>query len=311
MAALVETMFSVREKPWHGLGTIVAEAPTSQEALQVAGLNWNVIQKDIMTAEGGGIIQGFKANVRDSDGSVLGIVTDRYRVVQNTDAFAFTDTLLGEGVRYETAGSLQNGRRTWMLARLPQQYIINGEEITPYLVFMNSHDGSGAIKVAMTPVRVVCNNTLNLALSTAKRCWSCNHTGDIAGKLDEARDTLFLARQYMSELGKSFMELNRIRLSDNKVIELIDALIPENESATVQQKKNSQRMREDMKVRYFEAPDLKNTGKNGYRFINAVSDFATHARPLRERSNYKESLFARTIDGNPLIDKAYQMVMAA
>lgn len=210
MAALVETMFSVREKPWHGLGTIVAEAPTSQEALQVAGLNWNVIQKDIMTAEGGGIIQGFKANVRDSDGSVLGIVTDRYRVVQNTEAFAFTDTLLGEGVRYETAGSLQNGRRTWMLARLPQQYIINGEEITPYLVFMNSHDGSGAIKVAMTPVRVVCNNTLNLALSTAKRSWSCNHTGDIAGKLDEARDTLFLARQYMSELGKSFTELNRI-----------------------------------------------------------------------------------------------------
>ena len=311
MAALVETMFSVREKPWHGLGTIVAEAPTSQEALQVAGLNWNVIQKDIMTAEGGGIIQGFKANVRDSDGSVLGIVTDRYRVVQNTEAFAFTDTLLGEGVRYETAGSLQNGRRTWMLARLPQQYIINGEEITPYLVFMNSHDGSGAIKVAMTPVRVVCNNTLNLALSTAKRSWSCNHTGDIAGKLDEARDTLFLARQYMSELGKSFAELNRIRLSDNKVIELIDALIPENEDATMQQKKNSRRLREDMKARYFDAPDLRNTGNNGYRFINAVSDFATHARPLRERSNYRESLFARTIDGNPLIDKAYQMVMAA
>lgn len=311
MAHMVETMFSVREKPWHGLGTIVAEAPTSQEALQIAGLNWNVIQKDIMTADGSGIIQGFKANVRDSDDSVLGIVTDRYRVVQNTEAFAFTDTLLGEGVRYETAGSLQNGRRTWMLARLPHQYIINGEEITPYLVFMNSHDGSGAIKVAMTPVRVVCNNTLNLALSTAKRSWSCNHTGDIVGKMNEARDTLLLAGQYMGELGKSFTELNRIKLSDGKVIELIDTLIPENEGATVQQKKNSRRMREDMKVRYFEAPDLKNTGKNGYRFINAVSDFATHARPLRERSNYRESLFARTIDGNPLIDKAYQMVMAA
>lgn len=312
MAANVETMFYVREKPWHGLGTMVMEAPDSESALSLAGLDWNVVQKDLMTTDGcGGVISGFKANVRDSDNSVLGIVTDRYKVVQNTEAFAFTDALLGEGVRYETAGSLQNGRRTWMLARLPHQYIINGDEITPYLVFMNSHDGSGSIKVAMTPVRVVCQNTLNLALATAKRSWSCNHTGDIAGKMDEARDTLLYAGQYMAELGKTFDTLNQIKLSDGKVMEFIHALLPENEGASRQQKRNTQKMREDMKRRYFDAPDLMDVGRNGYRFINAVSDFATHAKPLRERSNYKESLFARTVDGNPMIDKAYQMVLAA
>ena len=173
MPANVESMFSVREKPWHGLGTIVAEAPDSSAALELAGLDWTVTQKDIATADGGKVIPGFKANVRELDDKVLGIVTDRYKVVQNTEAFAFTDALLGEGVRYETAGSLQGGRRIWLLAKLPQQYIINGDEITPYLVFMNSHDGSGSIKVAMTPIRVVCSNTLNLALSKAKRCWSC------------------------------------------------------------------------------------------------------------------------------------------
>lgn len=97
------------------------------------------------------MIRGFKANVRDRDNQVLGIVTDRYKVVQNEEAFAFTDALLGEGVRYETAGSLQGGKRTWMLARLPHQYIISGDEISPYLVFMNSHDGTGAIKTAITP----------------------------------------------------------------------------------------------------------------------------------------------------------------
>lgn len=311
MAANVESMFYVREKPWHGLGTMVAEAPNSEAALGLAGLDWNVIQKDIRTVDGFGIIPGFKANVRDSDNSVLGIVTDRYKVVQNTEAFAFTDALLGEGVRYETAGSLQGGRRTWILARLPHQYIINGEEITPYLVFMNSHDGSGSIKVAMTPVRVVCQNTLNLALARAKRSWSCNHTGDINGKMEEARDTLLYAGQYMAELGKTFDGLNRMKLSDGKVIEFVNALIPEGDGASLQQRRNVQKMREDMKRRYFEAPDLEHVGKNGYRFINAVSDFATHAKPLRERSNYKESLFARTVDGNPMIDKAYQMVMAA
>lgn len=311
MAANVESMFYVREKPWHGLGTMVAEAPDSAAALRLAGLDWNVIQKDIMTVDGDGTIPGFKANVRDTDGSVLGIVTDRYRVVQNAEAFSFTDALLGEGVRYETAGSLQGGRRTWVLARLPHQYIINGEEITPYLVFMNAHDGSGAIKAAMTPVRVVCQNTLNLALSTAKRSWSFNHTGDISGKLDEARDTLLYAGLYMTELGKTFGKLGQMKLSDGKVTEFISALIPDAEDGSPQQRRNIRKMREDLRARYYDAPDLADVGRNGYRFINAVSDFATHAKPLRERANYREALFARTVDGNPLIDRAYQMVMAA
>lgn len=93
--------------------------------------------------------------------------------------------------------------------------------------------------------------------------------------------------------------------------EFTNALIPEAQDPSPQQRRNIQRMREDMKQRYFDAPDLRGTGKNAYRFINAVSDFATHAKPLRERSNYRESLFAKTVDGNPMIDRAYQLVSAA
>lgn len=178
MAANVENMFYVRETPWHGLGTRVMEAPDSKNALIMAGLDWKVIQEPIYTDQGE-VISGYKANVRDSDRRVLGVVTNKYKVIQNDEAFAFTDSLLGEGVRYETAGSLQGGRRVWMLARLPHEYIISGERISPFLVFSNTHDGSGAIKVALTPVRVVCCNTLNLALNTAKRSWSMIHTGDI------------------------------------------------------------------------------------------------------------------------------------
>ncbi|MCI6886644.1 MAG: DUF945 domain-containing protein [Lachnospiraceae bacterium] len=310
MAANVETMFYTRVKPWHGLGTMVMEAPDSKSALRLAGLGWSVIQKDLTTLDGIPV-SGFKANVRDSDNQVLGVVSDRYKVVQNEDAFAFTDGLLGEGVRYETAGSLQNGRRTWILAKLSQRYIISGDEITPYLVFMNSHDGTGAIKAAMTPVRVVCQNTLNLALSTAKRSWSTNHVGNIDGKLEDARYTLLYADQYMAELGKAIDALNRQKLSDRQVYEYINALFPLSENATENQKKNLLRMKEDMKLRYFEAPDLQYVGKNAYRFINAVSDFATHAKPIRERSNYRESLFGRTVDGNAMIDKAYELVQAA
>ena len=310
MAANVETMFSVREKPWHGLGSAVMEAPTSADALRLAGLDWNVLQEPIYT-DFNEPIEGYKANVRDSDRKVLGVVSDRYKVVQNTDAFSFTDELLGKGVRYETAGSLQEGKKVWLLARLPREYIIAGERISPYLVFSNTHDGSGSVKVAITPVRVVCNNTLNLALSTAKRSFSMIHTGNIQDKIQEARDTLFMAEEYMDCLGIEFEQLRRQKITDEQVREYIEQLLPMEKELTPIQQKNIIRLRKDMEKRYYDAPDLQKVGSNAYRFINAVSDFATHSNPLRRTANYSENLFARTVDGNPLIDKAYQLVKAA
>ena len=310
MAANVETMFYTREKPWHGLGTMVAEAPNSKDALRLAGLNWKVLQEPVYT-ENEELIQGYKANVRDTDRKVLGVVTDRYKVIQNEEAFAFTDTLLGEGVRYETAGSLQEGRRVWMLARLPREFIIGGERISPYMVFSNTHDGSGAVKTALTPIRVVCNNTLNLALRTAKRSWSMIHTGDISGKIEEAKNTLLLADEYMTALGQEFEDLRKIKLSEKQVLDYIKILLPMEENYSLLQKRGVEKLRADMKMRYFDAPDLKDVGNNGYRFVNAVSDFATHSTPRRKTANYKENIFARTADGNPMLDRAYQLVKAA
>ena len=217
MAHEIETLFYTRQKPWHGLGVMVAEALSSSEALTISGLDWSVNQQPIYT-ETGHLIPNYKANVRDKDSAILGVVSDRYAIVQNKSAFEFTDNLLGNGVKYETAGSLQGGRRVWLLAKLPERYIINGENIEPFIVFSNSHDGSAAITVAMTPIRVVCQNTLNLALRQAKRAWSAKHTGNIAGKLHEAQETLELAHGYMSELGKEIDILNRIKLSDSKAM---------------------------------------------------------------------------------------------
>lgn len=310
MAANVETMFSVREKPWHGIGTIVQDAPSSKEAIQLAGLDWLISQKDVYT-DTGVQIPGYKANIRSTDQSVLGVVSDRYQIVQNEDAFAFTDGLLGEGVTYETAGSLQGGRRTFILARLPERFIIAGDEIMPYFVIMNSHDGSCSIKAAMTPVRVVCQNTLNLALKTAKRTWTARHTSNIMDRIDDAKTTLQFAEKYMSELGKGVDSLVHKKLTDRKVMEFLSEFFPVTEDMSAAQKKNNLILLNDMKARYFDAPDLQDTGRNGYRFINAVADFATHADPIRRTKNYKENLFLKTVEGNPLTDKAYQMVLSA
>ena len=310
MSANVETMFYVREKPWHGLGTKVSEAPASLDALAYAGLDWRVEQEAVCTGDGMPI-PGYKVNVRSTDHTTLGIVSDRYKVVQNEAAFQFTDDLLGEGVTYETAGALQGGRKVWLLARMPQRYVIAGDEITPYMVFMNSHDGSSGVKVAMTPIRVVCQNTLNLALNSAKRIWAAKHTENILNRIHEARETLMLAEAYMGELGREIDELSKIKLSDRKAMELMQEFFPVTEDMNGIQKKNNLYLLEDLKQRYWDAPDLTNMGRSGYRFINAVSDFATHADPLRKTRNYNENLFLRTIEGNPLIDKAYKMVLAA
>ena len=310
MSANVETMFYVgeRNKPWHGLGECVKDAPTSEDALRLAGLDWEVLQTPIYTNHGK--IDGIKANVRNTDKSVLGVVSDRYRIIQNTEAFSFTDELLGKGVTYETAGSLQGGKKVWLLARLPREYIIAGERISPYLVFSNTHDGSGAVRVAITPIRVVCNNTLNLALSTAPRSFSIIHTGEIKNKIEEAKQTLFMADKYMENLGREFEKLRNQQMTTQQVDEYIKLLLPIEDDASATTQKNIMRLRADMSARYYNAPDLKTLGHNAYRFINAVSDFATHAEPIRKTKNYQENLFMKTYEGNPLIDRAYQLVAA-
>ncbi|MDY5578332.1 MAG: DUF932 domain-containing protein [Lachnospiraceae bacterium] len=310
MSAQVESMFYVRNTPWHGLGTRVEEALSAMEALQKAGLDWRVIQKPLETFDGIHV-PGYAANVRETDQKVLGVVSTQYSVVQNEDAFAFTNEMLGKGVRYETAGSLAGGRRVWILAKLPNQYIVKGDRISPYLVFSNTHDGSGSIKVALTPIRVVCNNTLCLALNTAQRSWSTKHTGDIGGRLEDAKETLFRAEDYMDQLSKEIEKLNTIYIPREQAEKIVGQLLPIPDKASCQQEKNILGQRQDIMNRYLYAPDLKNLSENGYRLLNAVSDFAGHAKPLRVTSTYQDNLFAKTIDGNPVIDRSYQMIKAA
>ena len=140
-------------------------------------------------------------------------------------------------------------------------------------------------------------------------CARC--TGELAGKKLDARRSLLYADNYMAELGKAFERLNRTKVTDRQVLDYINCLFPDMENMTAVQQKNISRMKEELKTRYFDAPDLKGMEKSGYRFINAVSDFATHAKPLRETKNYRENLFGRTMEGNALIDRAYDMICAA
>lgn len=303
--------YAERQPVWNGLGTDVSDCRSVEEALGRSGLDFTVRQADIMTDDEYPIaLPGFKANIKD-DGTPLGIVTTKYKVVQNEDAFSFLDTLVDDGMKFERAGGLQNGRKVFVLARMPDRYFISGESIAPYIVFINSHDGSGSIKVLMTPIRMICLNMLNLAVRNAERTWSAVHSGDVAYKLEDAKNTLIYADKYMQELSVTIDQLKRTKVSDSTVLDMVEKLIPTNEKMTVVQLKNAVSQREDIIERYFHAPDLVPLGKNAYRLINAVSDHATHAEPIRRRENYHESLFARSVEGNPLVDRVVSLLAAA
>lgn len=169
MSHAVERMFYVGEVPWHGLGRQVSEAPTTADGIRLAGLDWTVSTRQLQlpataTSPARPVTQ--RAMVRDSDESVLGFVGPHYRPLQNVDAFKFFDKFLDSGeVRLETAGSLRKGKRVWVLAKLNRAplEVVPGDVVEKYLLLSNGHDGLNAVRVGLTPVRVVCQNTLSAA----------------------------------------------------------------------------------------------------------------------------------------------------
>lgn len=211
MAHEVETMMSVREVPWHGHGTIVADKLTAKDALVAAGLDWEVELKDIFLNTGklDGTttdvfmpVEGRKAVVRDIDGSVFEIVSDGYEPIQNWKSFEFFDEVVGSGeAKYDTAGSLSGGRKIFLTATVPKDIKIGGvDPVDLYLAMANSHDRSLAFTAMITPVRVVCKNTLNLALSkNGPQSWKLKHHDGLDGKVLEARKALDMTFSYAEE----------------------------------------------------------------------------------------------------------------
>jgi phage/plasmid-like protein (TIGR03299 family) len=215
-----DQMFSVREVPWHGLGVVLDEYPKSiDEALDKAGLGWKVNHGEVLVVKAPGWTddfgtkhpaelipaKGFKANLREDTGAVLGIVSDEYEVVDNRDAFRFLDALIGSDLHFETAGSLWGGRRVWVLARLPEFIELGGDQSATYAYVANSHDGSMAVTAAATPIRIVCANTLGAALrqsehgARAERTFRFRHTGNLQAKFAEARQVLGMTIDYQQQ----------------------------------------------------------------------------------------------------------------
>ena len=230
---------SLREPAWHGLGTVFAEEVNTSKMLELAHLNdWNVRLEDVAMPEGFNSDKGYSFVTRTNpfdrtQNDVLGVVGERYVPLQNEDLFSFGDNLLDGGGRWETAGSIKGGRQVFGSIALERETILdpNGvsDKVKSYLLINTSHDGSVAIQASITPVRVVCANTLNLALSSIKgkkgikQTFKIRHTSTADGKIATAREALGLANAYLDEfdiLAKSMIEKEITKAQFDNIIAL-------------------------------------------------------------------------------------------
>ena len=224
---------SLREPAWHGLGTILDHEVSTSEMLQVAHLaGWDVRLDDLDLP--GRSHKNFFAVTRknpfDGDRDVLGVVGERYKVLQNEDLFSFADNML-DGGRWETAGSIKNGTVVFGSLALDREVVLDekgvGDKINTYLLVHTSHDGSLAVQASVTPVRVVCQNTLNYALSGVKQSYKIRHTSTVTGKVAAAREALGLANKYLDEFETEAQTLIQKEITADTFFDIIKAAYPE------------------------------------------------------------------------------------
>lgn len=295
------------EKPaWHGLGTLVAGQPTSADALRLAKLDWTV-EKRRAYFQGSNAFQvadDCYITVRADTECALGIVGARYSPIQNVEAFALADELAGEGgARFESAGSLMNGRRVWMLAALPETIDVQGDRVNQYLLLSNTHDGSGAMEVLVTPVRVVCWNTLSWALSGTKSAnrVSVRHTASAGERIQQARKILRTADTAFRATGDALNHLAETKVSARFRDAFLKALVPDptDDKNRTRAENIRQDIRELATYRQIGASDPAIKG-TAYGLYNGLTQWIDRERTTRTTSgrSVAESRLASTWFGS-------------
>jgi phage/plasmid-like protein (TIGR03299 family) len=286
------SFFSVKEKAWHGLGQIISDYPTSAEAIKHAGLNYTVEKRPLFTYDTENHtgdpdtdiiipeieVPNYYATIRTDTEQVLGVVGNDYEVVQNVNAFEFFDSIVGgkDGILYETAGALGNaGERIFITAKLPDYIRIGRDDlIEQYLFLTTSHDGFGSITAAFTPIRVVCQNTLNAALHNHSNSIKIRHTASANDRLKQAHTLLGVTNQLADELEQVFNKWSRVRITDSAVKKLIQVAMAPNKEVL----QNLQQDKQD---------ELSTTYKN---MVSSVMEYAL-TDPTQQEATTKGTLY--------------------
>lgn len=302
-----DNMFSARGiRPWHGLGVVVQDAPNSDEAIRLANLGWDVVQKPTFL-EDGTEIPNFFANVRSDTNEVLGMVKDKYTIAQNKEVFSFMDNIInnskGVECKYETAGSLFNGRKVFMLVRLPETDLV-GDKVENYLFLSNSHDGTSGLTAGISNVRVVCNNTLQMAEKGAQRIWKIRHCSSLQSKVAEAEMSLGLALTYQERVAQDAERMALQKVNEEKFFKEFFKKLDVSE-------KSKEKIMLDIRDLYTDKDDLQNFRGTAWGLYNAVCDHVSNAKPMRITDKTASWKMWNFMQGEPMIQTAQKILMAA
>lgn len=286
-------MAYAREVPWHGIGTKAEGLMTAAEALKLGGLDWEVIQRPIYAQKSDlGLdmipIKTHVANVRATDNKVLGVVGRGYRPVQNETALSLMDDIVDSGeAKYETVGALKEGRVVFISMELPKHIRVPGDDsdVKPYILLANGHDGGHALQIIVTPIRVVCNNTLTAALGsrTRERVY-LRHTANIESRIGEARRALGITFDYLERFEDLAKELVAKRVTVRAGTKMLETIFP----FTEREKENL-----DLKDRshfakalniWKRGDDLESIRLTGWGLFNAVAEYIDHGIEYRSRT---------------------------
>jgi phage/plasmid-like protein (TIGR03299 family) len=286
------SFYSAREPAWHRLGTVTNEALNAKDALAAAHLDgWDIQKRPSTTVDHSGetlTIPGKFATVRrnpDPDGppfDTLGIVGEDYQVVQNEEAFAFLTGLVDDGeASFETAGALKGGARVFVTMRLPKQVRIAGDDrLDLYVAVATGHDGEFAFHAFPTPVRIVCQNTLSIALRGAKRSYVVRHDRGATPKLAEARSILKVTFEQGDAVGRAAREMLSTSVTESEFMEVVERhFVPEPENLTRRTMLTMRHQREDLRRLAFHAPTQEIGRGTAWGAFNALSEWSEWVRP--------------------------------
>jgi phage/plasmid-like protein (TIGR03299 family) len=299
-----EVAFALRGEPaWHGLANVLFDKDehiNTSTMLDSAKLsNWDIqleevaIPVDYRSDKSNYFVT--RTNPFDNGKDILAIVGSKYQVVQNEQLFEFGDNLLHGGASWESAGSIKGGRVVFGSLVVPREFTLdeNGanDKTTTYLLVHTSHDGSVAVQASITPVRVVCQNTLNLALGSVKQSFKLRHTQSIDGKIQVAREALNLTFNYMDKFEQEAQSLFNTKVDDKKFFDIITAIYPKPDKDATK----AQLTKWDNKIvllnsLYHESPTNENIKGTAWGVLNALTERLDYFK--QERKNNLENRLA-------------------
>ena len=297
-----EVAFALRGEPaWHGLANVLFDKDehiNTTSMLDSAKLsNWNIQLEEIQNPTNYRSHKSSyyvtRTNPFDDGTDILGVVGEKYKVVQNESLFEFGDNLLDGGASWESAGSIKNGTVVFGSLIIPKEFTLDpdgaNDKTKTYLLVHTSHDGSVSVQASITPVRVVCQNTLNLALGSVKQSFKLRHTATVEGKIQVAREALGLTFRYMDDFEKEAKALFETSVTDLEFNKIITAIYPKPDELNKQGTTVWSNKIDLVNDIYFKSPTQENIKGTAWGVFNALTERLDYFRGERKAKNSSQN----------------------